>query len=156
MRIQLFVLTYRSGVGAIGGLKSALLARKESCELLRERGRNSLDYLNEQAAKLRESADEIVKKERNSWAHTAIRSTSIRKPKSSPTRKIGARPWVASQSTIVRHIAGKDLDDLGNLCDACDHGPGGISWLLHASRRGDPNNSDLRFGGARDQSYPAV
>lgn len=61
MRIQLFVLSYRSGVGAIGGLKSALLARKESCELLRERGRNSLDYLNEQAAKLRESADEIVK-----------------------------------------------------------------------------------------------
>ena len=50
------------GLGAIGGLICAVLARKETRELLRERGRNSLDYLNEQAGKLRESADEIVKK----------------------------------------------------------------------------------------------
>ena len=49
-------------LGVIGGLISAVLARKETRELLRERGRNSLDYLNEQAGKLRESADEIVKK----------------------------------------------------------------------------------------------
>ena len=49
-------------LGAIGGLISAVLARKETRELLRERGRNSLDYLNQQAGKLRESADEIVKK----------------------------------------------------------------------------------------------
>ena len=50
------------GLGAIGGLMSALFAHKESRELLRERGRNSLNYLNEQAGKLRESADGIVKK----------------------------------------------------------------------------------------------
>ena len=50
------------GLGAIGGLISAVLARKETRELLRERGRNSFDYLNEQVGKLRESADEIVKK----------------------------------------------------------------------------------------------
>ena len=50
------------GLGAIGGLMAALLARKETRELLRERSRNSLDYLNEQAGKLRESADVIVKK----------------------------------------------------------------------------------------------
>jgi gas vesicle protein len=49
-------------LGAIGGLIFAVLARKETRELLRERGRNSLDYLNQQAGKLRESADEIVKK----------------------------------------------------------------------------------------------
>jgi gas vesicle protein len=49
-------------LGAIGGLISAVLARKETRELLRERGRNSLDYLNQRAGKLRESADEIVKK----------------------------------------------------------------------------------------------
>ena len=49
-------------LGVIGGLISAVLARKETRELLRERGRNSLDYLNEQMGKLRESADEIVKK----------------------------------------------------------------------------------------------
>jgi gas vesicle protein len=50
------------GLGVIGGLISAVLARKETRELLRERGRNSLDYLNKQVGKLRESADEIVKK----------------------------------------------------------------------------------------------
>ena len=49
------------GLGAIGGLLSALLGRKETRELLRERSRNSLDYLNQQAGKLRESADVIVK-----------------------------------------------------------------------------------------------
>ena len=50
------------GLGAIGGLMAALLARKETRELLRERSRNSLDYLNQQAGKLRESADVIVEK----------------------------------------------------------------------------------------------
>ena len=50
------------GLGAIGGLISALLARKETRELLRERSNKSLDYLNQQAGKLRESADLIVKK----------------------------------------------------------------------------------------------
>ena len=50
------------GLGAIGGLISAVLARNDTRELLRERGRNSLDYLNEQAGKLRESAEGIVKK----------------------------------------------------------------------------------------------
>ena len=47
-------------LGAIGGLSSALLGRRETRELLRERGRNSLDYLHHQAAKLREGADAIV------------------------------------------------------------------------------------------------
>jgi gas vesicle protein len=50
------------GLGAIGGLMAALLARQETRELLRERSRDSLDYLNQQAGKLRESADVIVKK----------------------------------------------------------------------------------------------
>ena len=50
------------GLGAIGGLMAALLARKETRELLRERSINGLDYLNQQAGKLRESAEEIVKK----------------------------------------------------------------------------------------------
>jgi gas vesicle protein len=49
-------------LGAIGGLMSALLARKETRELLRERSGKSLDYLNQQAGKLRETADVIVKK----------------------------------------------------------------------------------------------
>lgn len=50
------------GVAAIGALLSSLLARRETREVLRERSRKSLDYLNQQAAKLREAADEIVKK----------------------------------------------------------------------------------------------
>ena len=50
------------GLGAIGGLISALLGRKDTRELLRERSNKGLDYLNQQAGKLRESADVIVKK----------------------------------------------------------------------------------------------
>ena len=50
------------GLGAIGGLMAALLARKETRELLRERSIDGLDYLNQKAGKLRESAEVIVKK----------------------------------------------------------------------------------------------
>ena len=39
------------GRGAIGGPMSALLGRKETRDFLRERSRNSLDYLNQQAGK---------------------------------------------------------------------------------------------------------
>jgi len=48
------------GMGAIGGLMAAILARKETREALRERSGKSLDYLNQQAGKLRETADVIV------------------------------------------------------------------------------------------------
>jgi hypothetical protein len=50
------------GLGAIGGLVSALLARKDTRELLRQRSNQGLDYLNQQAGKLRETTDGIVKK----------------------------------------------------------------------------------------------
>jgi len=50
------------GLGAIGGLMAAVLARKDTRELLRERSNEGLDYLNQQAGKLRETADGIVKK----------------------------------------------------------------------------------------------
>ena len=50
------------GVAAIGGLLSALLARKETRDVFRERSRKSLDYLNQKAAKLREAAEIIAKK----------------------------------------------------------------------------------------------
>jgi len=50
------------GLGAIGGLMAAILAQKETREVLRECGGKSLDYLNQQAGKLRETADVIVKK----------------------------------------------------------------------------------------------
>jgi gas vesicle protein len=49
------------GLGAVGGLLAAILGRRETREALRERGGKSLDYLNEQAGKLRETADVIVR-----------------------------------------------------------------------------------------------
>ena len=48
------------GLGAISGLIAAILARKETREAFRERSGKSLDYLNQQAGKLRETADVIV------------------------------------------------------------------------------------------------
>ena len=48
------------GLGAVGGLMAALLVRKETREIIRDRSRKSLDYLNEQAGKLRETADVMV------------------------------------------------------------------------------------------------
>ena len=48
------------GLGAIGGLMAAIFARKQTREVIRERSGKSLDYLNQQAGKLRETADVIV------------------------------------------------------------------------------------------------
>ena len=53
-------LLFGIGLGA-GVALVASLARKETRNLLRERSRKSLDYLNQQAAKLREAADETAK-----------------------------------------------------------------------------------------------
>jgi gas vesicle protein len=50
------------GLGAIGGLISALLARKETRDVLRERSAKSLEYLNQQANKLRKTTEGIVGK----------------------------------------------------------------------------------------------
>jgi gas vesicle protein len=47
-------------LGAIGGLVAAILAHRETREALREHSARSLDYLNQQAGKLREGADVIV------------------------------------------------------------------------------------------------
>ena len=50
------------GLGAIGGLMSALLARKETRDMLRERGANSVEYLNQQKNKLWRTTEGIVGK----------------------------------------------------------------------------------------------
>ena len=50
------------GLGAIGGLMFALLARKETRESLRESSSKALDYLNQQGKKLRETTEGIVEK----------------------------------------------------------------------------------------------
>jgi gas vesicle protein len=57
------------GLGAIGGLMAALLARKESRHLLRERSRETLDYLNQQGKKVRETTEGIVEKGKELMSH---------------------------------------------------------------------------------------
>jgi hypothetical protein len=57
------------GLGAIGGLMFALLARKETRELLRERSSKTLDYLNQQGKKLRETTEGIVEKGKELVSH---------------------------------------------------------------------------------------
>lgn len=50
------------GLGAIGGLMIALLARKETRDSLSESSTKTLDYLNQQGKKLRETTEGIVEK----------------------------------------------------------------------------------------------
>ena len=57
------------GLGAIGGLMAALLARKETRDLLAERSRKTVDYLNQQGQKLRESTEAIVEKGKELLSH---------------------------------------------------------------------------------------
>ena len=57
------------GLGAIAGLMAALLARKETRQLLRERSSATVDYLNQQGEKLRETTEEIVEKGKELMTH---------------------------------------------------------------------------------------
>jgi len=57
------------GLGAIGALVAALLARKETRELLRERSTEALDYLSQQTNKLRETSEAIVDKGKELISH---------------------------------------------------------------------------------------
>jgi hypothetical protein len=83
-------------LGAVGGLSAASLVRKETREIIRERSRKSLDYLNEQVGKLRESADVIVQQGKNSSRATVpMPLRPLPKPKSRPTRKTGGKTWEA-------------------------------------------------------------
>ena len=50
------------GLGAIAGLLFASRSGEETRKYLRRRSNKSLDYLNQQARKLRENAEGIVKK----------------------------------------------------------------------------------------------
>ena len=71
------------GLGAVGGLMAAIIARKETREVLRERSGKSLDYLNQQAGKLRETADVIVQQGKKliacEGANSVDRSTEAEK-----------------------------------------------------------------------------
>ena len=71
------------GLGAVGGLMAAILARKETRETLRERSGKSLDYLNQQVGKLRETADVIVQQGKKliacEGANSVDRSTEAEK-----------------------------------------------------------------------------
>jgi gas vesicle protein len=84
------------GLGAVGGLMAGLLVHKETRELIRERCGKSLDYLNQQAAKLRQTADVIVQQGKSSWrASPRSPSMALWKPKSRPIRKTGEIIWEA-------------------------------------------------------------
>jgi gas vesicle protein len=50
------------GIGAMAGLLFALRTGEDTRKYLRERSDEGLDYLNQQAGKLRESAEGLVKK----------------------------------------------------------------------------------------------
>ena len=71
------------GLGAIGGLMAAILARKETREALIERSGRSLDFLNRQAGKLRETADVMVQQGKKLLAckgsNSVVRSTDAEK-----------------------------------------------------------------------------
>jgi len=70
-------------VGAIGGLVTAILAHRETREALRESSGKGLDYLNQQAGKLRDTADIIVQQGKKliacSGSDTVERSTEASK-----------------------------------------------------------------------------
>jgi len=57
------------GLGAIGGLMFAVLARKETRQSLREGSTKTLDYLNQQGKKLREITEGIVGKGKELMSH---------------------------------------------------------------------------------------
>jgi gas vesicle protein len=57
------------GLAAIGALMAALLARKETRKLLRERSSEALDYLSQQGNKLREATEGIVEKGKEFVSH---------------------------------------------------------------------------------------
>ena len=71
------------GLGAVGGLMAAIIARKETREVLRERSGKSLDYLNQQVGKLRETADVIVQQGKKLMAcndsDSVVRTTEAEK-----------------------------------------------------------------------------
>ena len=65
------------GLGAIGGLISALLARKETRDLLRERSAKSLEYLHQQGNKLRETTEGILGKGKEMLSQRCCSSQAI-------------------------------------------------------------------------------
>ena len=58
------------GLGTIGGLMAALLARKETRESLRESSSKTLDYLNQKGKKVRETAKGFVEKGKELMSHS--------------------------------------------------------------------------------------
>ena len=57
------------GLGAIGGILATLLARKETRELLRDRRRQSVDYLSQTGNKVRQATEEIFEKGKELMSH---------------------------------------------------------------------------------------
>ena len=67
------------GLGAIGGLMFALLARKETRKYLREQSDKGLDILNQRAGRLRASAEGILHKGREFMSRPCYDSVNTAK-----------------------------------------------------------------------------
>ena len=80
-------------LGAIAALLLAPSPGEETWKYLRERSNKGLDYLNQQAGKLRQTAKGVVRKEGKSSALIATRSIPLRKLKSRLIRKKGEKHW---------------------------------------------------------------
>ena len=78
-------------LGAVGGLMAAFLIRKENRGVVRECSRRSLDYLNHQASRLRETADVIVQEGRKLLACQRSDSAADSKEAEKQTHQESAR-----------------------------------------------------------------
>jgi gas vesicle protein len=74
-------------LGTLAGLLLALRPGEETRKYVRERSNKSLDYVNEQAAKLRRAAEALVEAGESCWLVSAGLSRPIPKPKGRPMRK---------------------------------------------------------------------
>jgi len=109
------------GLGAIGGLIAAIFARKETREALREQSGKSLDFLNQQAGKLRETADVLVVAQR--LVHEIRQQGDERQSRDDAIEKIHAKSWRMRALESLKYSAAIDLVQ-------------GASGTIHSSARG--------------------
>jgi hypothetical protein len=85
--------------------RGRLLARKETRNALRLRSAKSLDYVNQQATKLRDAADEVAKKDKQLIGPGPNSVNSEATPKGRPIKKRSVRSWADR----------KPMNELGSL-----------------------------------------
>ena len=91
-------------LGAIAALLLTPSPGEETWKYLRERSNKGLDYLNQQAGKLRRSAEGVIRKGRKSSALIATPSIPLRKLKSRLIGKKGEKRWGDRYNTSGKNI----------------------------------------------------